>query len=90
MFLQFCAMSERETATVSVNGLALREIRKRTGVTTVALATEVGITRAHLANLELGHRKKCSVALYAALIRALNIEDYRTLQTSVEREPAVA
>ena len=75
-------MSERQTPTISVNGLALREIRERTGITTEALAAEVGVQRPYISKLELGHSQGCSPRVYAALIRALNIRNFRTLQTN--------
>lgn len=82
--------TERRTSTVPVNGLALREIRERTGISQADLAAEVGTSRAYITKLELGHSRQCSPQVYAAIIRALKLRDYRTLQTSPAESAAVA
>lgn len=40
-----------------VNGTAIRERRSRTGKKPPEFATLLGISRSHLANLELGHKE---------------------------------
>lgn len=67
------------STTVPVNGPALREIRIRSGVSTEALAKEVGVGRPYIARIELGHSKRVSPEVYSALLRALSITDRRTL-----------
>jgi transcriptional regulator with XRE-family HTH domain len=73
------AARQTPTTAVAINGAALRELRKRTGISVADLAGEVGVTRPYLAKIELGHSKRVSPAVYTALLRALNINDYRTL-----------
>lgn len=65
--------------TVEVNGYALREIRKRSGVDIARLAEQVGVDRSYLAKIELGHSLRVSPKVYAALLLALAIDDRRVL-----------
>lgn len=74
---------------VAINGYALREIRKRSGVTMGGLAEQVNISEAHLSKLERGHSFRVSEELYSRLIAVLVIEDYRTLLANPHAESLV-
>ena len=65
--------------TVEINGYALREIRKRSGVAVQALADQLGIARSYIARMETGHTVRVSPTVFEALNEALNIDDKRTL-----------
>lgn len=67
------------TTAVPINGSALRELRIRTGVSMAELAADVGVNRSYVNKIELGHSKRVSPAVYAALLRSLRITDRRTL-----------
>ncbi len=84
MCLQFCAMSERRkrrapTTAVAVDGDKLRKLRKERGIEVADLASRVGVGRPYISKLELGHSKRASVRVYAALLRELEIDDYEAL-----------
>ena len=65
--------------TIEINGYALRELRIRSGLEIAALAQQVGIHRASMANLELGHRQRVSPKVFNAMLSALAITDRRVL-----------
>lgn len=67
------------TTAVPINGAALRELRIRTGVSVADLAVEIGVTRAYLTKIELGHSKRVSPTVFNALLSALRIADRRAL-----------
>ena len=71
-------MSQGES-TIPIQGYALREIRIRTGLEVAQLAAEVGVTRAYIARIELGHSRRVSATVYEALLNALQIRDRRAL-----------
>lgn len=66
-------------ATVEVHGPAIREIRIRSGMGVAQLAAAVGVTRSHIANIELGHRRQMTPATFRALVAALAITDRRAI-----------
>ena len=74
--------------TVRINGYALREIRKRTAVSVQALAAAVPCDRSYIAKIELGHTHQVSPEFYLKLLRALEIEDRRTLMAAPHAAPA--
>jgi|GEM_PF-1591550 len=60
-------------AGVLINGVALRTIRERSGMSLSALAASAGIKHPHLSNIEAG-RRNASPELAQALARALKVE----------------
>lgn len=62
---------------IAVNGPAIREKRMDLRIGVEDLAKEVGISRAYLAKIELGHSKKVSVEVLDKLERALMVRDRR-------------
>lgn len=66
-------------ATVEVHGPAIREIRIRSGMGVAELAAAVGVTRASVANIELGHRRRLTPKTFNALVAALTITDRRAI-----------
>lgn len=66
-------------ATVEVHGPAIREIRIRSGMGVAALAAAAGIARPHMANVELGHRRRVTPETFNALVAALAITDRRAI-----------
>lgn len=66
---------ERPPATYQVNGAAIRTRRKELGMDLNMCATAIGISRAYLDQLELGHRRRPRPPIYAALRTALRVTD---------------
>lgn len=64
---------------VEVNGFAFREIRVRSGIDTEPCAKDIGISRAYLANIELGHRVRVKPSVFNAMLNALGITDRRAI-----------
>lgn len=65
--------------TVEVNGYALRELRIRSGLGVAELAAQVGVQRAYIAKIELGHSRRVSPKVFNGLLGALTINDRRSL-----------
>lgn len=65
--------------TIEVNGFALRELRIRSGLGVAELAEQVGVKRPYIAKIELGHSRRVSPRVFAALLAALSITDRRVL-----------
>lgn len=84
-------MSRRATptTTIPINGAAVRSVRIDRGIEVADLARRVGISRAYLTNLELGHKRRASPTVYAALVRALRPEPADALRAD-RRETVVA
>lgn len=76
--------------TVEVNGYALRELRIRSGIEVLDLAGRVGVQRAYIAKIELGHSRRVSPKVYNALLAALTIQDRRVLLANPHGVAAVA
>lgn len=80
-------MSPRtERSAVEVHGYALRVIREARGRTVADLAStlpgkrgEIGVDRSYITHLENGTKRAVSPEFYAALLKELQIEDYRAL-----------
>lgn len=66
-------------ATVEVHGPAIREIRIRSGMGVAELAAAVGVTRPHIANIELGQRRRLTPKTFNAIVAALAITDRRAI-----------
>jgi transcriptional regulator with XRE-family HTH domain len=64
---------------IPINGAALRIVRVRTGLGVAKLASEVGVSPSYISNLEAGRREAVSPTVFAALNRALRIDDTRAL-----------
>lgn len=65
--------------TYEVNGFAIRELRKRSGLGVAELAAAVGCQRPYIAKIELGHSRRVSPKVFNALLAALTIEDRRSV-----------
>lgn len=65
--------------TIEVHGYALREVRIRSGLSVAELAAAVGVQRAYIAKIELGHSRRVSPKVFTALLSALTITDRRVL-----------
>ncbi len=65
--------------TIEVHGPAIREIRVRSGMGVVELATAADVERSYLAKIELGHSRRVSPKVFNALIAALSVSDRRAL-----------
>lgn len=72
-------MPNSDRTSIEVNGFAFREIRMRSGVEIAPCAEQIGISRSYLAHLELGSRVRVRPAVFAGMIRALQISDRRAL-----------
>lgn len=71
-------MSQRKTrasAAITINGSALREARKDSGLTVVQLAARVGVGKSFISKLELGISPRCSVGVHKALVQVLQPAD---------------
>jgi len=64
-------------ATVGGERLAPREISNRSGIEIKPLAEQIGVTRAYLCKIEMGHSKNVSHDVYVAWVAALGITDRR-------------
>ena len=67
------------TTTLEVHGPAIREIRLRSGMGVAELAAAVGVERPYIAKIELGHSRRVSPRVFAAIIAALSINDRRAI-----------
>jgi hypothetical protein len=78
---RFVAMSRetRPNPAVEVHGYALRVIRQARGRTVADLARALEVDRSYIRHLENGSKLRVSPEFYAALLRELQIEDYRAL-----------
>lgn len=68
--------------TVEINGFALRELRIRSGLGVVELATRIGVKRPYIAKIELGHSQRVSPRVFNELLSALAIQDRRVLMAN--------
>lgn len=74
--------------TIEINGYAVRELRIRSGLGVQELAAQIGVTRAYVAKIELGHSRRVSPKTYNALLSALSIHDRRSLLCNPHGEAA--
>lgn len=65
--------------TLDINGFAVREFRKRTDLSVQELADAVGVQRAYVTKIELGHSRRVSPRVFNRLLTALGITDRRAL-----------
>ncbi|MFG3510195.1 helix-turn-helix domain-containing protein [Streptomyces sp. NPDC047821] len=74
-------MERPPATTYLVNGAAIRIRRMQLGLNLAECAAQAGISRAYLAQLELGHRRNPRPPTYHRLCTALRIEpsDHRLL-----------
>jgi transcriptional regulator with XRE-family HTH domain len=76
---------------VEVHGFAMRVIRQARGRGVADLAAALDVDRSYITHLENGSKFRVSPELYAALLRELQIEDYRALlATAPNRDQASA
>lgn len=64
---------------IEVHGYALRVIRQARGRGVADLAAALEVDRSYIRHLENGSKLRVSPELYTALLRELQIEDYRAL-----------
>ena len=64
---------------IEVHGYALRVIRQARGRGVTDLAAALEVDRSYITHLENGSKLRVSPEFYAALLRELQIEDYRAL-----------
>ena len=64
---------------VEVHGYALRVIRQARGRAVADLAAALEVDPSYIRHLENGSKFRVSPQVYAALLRELQIEDYRAL-----------
>lgn len=74
---------------VEIQGFALRVIRKRSGLEMEELASLVKCDRSYINRIELGQRQQVSETVYARILKALQIADWRVLMANPHavREP---
>ena len=66
--------------TISVNGPALRALRKASGVGVAELAARIDCDRSYVARWELGHARAVSPTVFARLTAALGLDDGRAVK----------
>lgn len=64
-----------QRSTVSIQGFALRVIRKRSGLTSAELAHEIGCSDSYIRRIETGHTERVSEEFLGKLRRALDLEN---------------
>jgi transcriptional regulator with XRE-family HTH domain len=72
-------MPKGQNTTILINGFACREIRVRTGIEIAPFAEQVGVSRAYMAKIELGHSVSVSAKVFAAIQKGLAVKDQRAL-----------
>ncbi len=84
--------SQHPTKTaVEVHGYALRVIREARSRKVADLAGALGVDRSYITHIENGSKRRVSPEFYTALLRELQIEDYRALLAAAPlREPIPA
>ena len=65
---------------VLVDGDKVRRLRKERGLEVAELAAMIGCSRAHLANVELGHRRRVRAQTFERLCDALRVSQPWRLQ----------
>jgi transcriptional regulator with XRE-family HTH domain len=80
-------MATTTATTIEVNGFAYREIRIRSGIDTEPCAQAIGISRAYLANIELGQRVRVKPSVFAGMLNALQIADRRAILADPHAAP---
>lgn len=64
---------------IEINGFAVRELRKRNGDSVQELADALGVQRAYVTKIELGHSRRVSPRVFNRLLTALAVTDRRAL-----------
>lgn len=72
-------MPRGTATTIEVNGFAVREFRKRTDLSIQDLADTLGVQRAYVTKIELGHSRRVSPRVFNRLLTALAVDDRRAL-----------
>jgi transcriptional regulator with XRE-family HTH domain len=70
------------TATIEVNGFAVRVIRTLMGIEVLEVARLIDADRSYIYHLEHGRRVRMSVSKFEALRKALGVDDRRALMAS--------
>jgi transcriptional regulator with XRE-family HTH domain len=76
----------QNTTTIPINGFACREIRVRSGIEIAPFAEQVGVSRAYMAKIELGHSTRVSPTVFSAILCNLHIADRRALLAQPHRD----
>lgn len=72
-------MAQRTQNVVEIHGYALRVIREARGRKVSDLADSLKCNRSYIAHIENGTKRTVSAAFYCALLRELQVDDYRAL-----------
>jgi transcriptional regulator with XRE-family HTH domain len=72
-------MPNPERAVITINGPAVREMRKHIGITPARLAAEIDVSVEYMRKIELGHSRTVSPEVYDRLCWALRLSDRRVL-----------
>lgn len=72
-------MPNLERSVITINGPAVREMRKHVGITPARLAAEVDVSVEYIRKIELGHSRTVSPEVYDKLCYALRLRDRRIL-----------
>jgi transcriptional regulator with XRE-family HTH domain len=75
---------------IRVNGPAIREMRRKSRIEIQDLADEIGVSRAYLCKVELGHSERVSVKVLDALEKALHVDDRRALLADPYTKPVAS
>jgi transcriptional regulator with XRE-family HTH domain len=75
---------------IEVHGYALRVIRQARGRGAADLAAALEVDRSYITHLENGSKLRVSPEFYAALLRELQIDDYRALLATAPLRDAVS
>lgn len=71
-----------QATTIEIHGPVVRHLRVQAGLGVAELADRVGITRAFVAKIELGHSRRVSPKVFNALVATFSIEDPRVLKAN--------
>ncbi|MFF4600118.1 helix-turn-helix domain-containing protein [Amycolatopsis sp. NPDC001319] len=74
---------DKEPVGLPIDGTLLRQLRKLGGDDLVQFAPKVEISIGYLSQIERGHKKFVSPALFARICDQLGVEDRRTLLRKV-------
>lgn len=74
---------------VEIHGFALRVIREARARKVADLADCLSVDRSYITHIENGSKRRVSPEFYAALLRELQIEDYRALLANAPLREAV-
>ncbi len=82
--------TESSRRVVEIHGYALRVIREARGRKVAELAESLSVDRSYITKIETGNSRRVGAAFYNALLRELEIEDYRALLATAPVREGVA